>query len=205
MGRKASISNEQILEAARELFLEQGILVSTATIAARAEVSEGSIFKRFKTKERLFEEAMGIAKLTDQIELVGRAGQGHLPEQLFEVSMELVRFYRELIPRLMLKWAHPCKNPKGFFRGHKEPPPSRILKSLTHYLHEEVRLGRLRNIDPEIMARTMLGGLHQFVFFETVGLNENMPIAAQTYVRGMIDLLLQGAHRLEALPKASGL
>jgi AcrR family transcriptional regulator len=45
MARIPKITNEQILEAAREVFLEKGFSGSTLEIAARSGVSEASIFK----------------------------------------------------------------------------------------------------------------------------------------------------------------
>jgi len=54
MPRPVSIQDEVILNAARELFLERGLDVATSEIAARAGVSQGTIFKRFRTKQALF-------------------------------------------------------------------------------------------------------------------------------------------------------
>ena len=63
MARTRSISNEQILDAAREIFMEQGIEAKTSDIARHAGVSEGTIFARFKTKEALFVEAMAMPQM----------------------------------------------------------------------------------------------------------------------------------------------
>ena len=59
MARPTSIKDETIVAAAREVFLERGIQATTAEVAERAGVSEGSVFKRFKTKSELFRAAMG--------------------------------------------------------------------------------------------------------------------------------------------------
>ena len=59
MARPPSISNQQILDAARAVFLAHGLAkASTVDIARRAGVSEGSIFNRFPTKDDLFRAAM---------------------------------------------------------------------------------------------------------------------------------------------------
>ena len=47
-----------ILSAARAVFLERGAMGTTSEVAARAGVSEGTIFNRFKSKEMLFRAAM---------------------------------------------------------------------------------------------------------------------------------------------------
>ena len=63
MARPTVIRNEAILQAARDVFLERGILATSAEVAQRAGVSEGSLFKRFKTKADLFRAAMGLDEI----------------------------------------------------------------------------------------------------------------------------------------------
>ena len=58
MPRPVSIQDDVILRAAREIFLEKGWDATTSEIAAKAGVSHGIIFKRFKTKQALFQSAM---------------------------------------------------------------------------------------------------------------------------------------------------
>ena len=58
MGRKKKRSNQQLLTAARTVFLESGFPGSTLEIARRADVAEATLFKRFGTKANLFAAAM---------------------------------------------------------------------------------------------------------------------------------------------------
>ena len=85
MARTKTISDEQIIEAAREVFLEHGTAGTTAEIARRAGVSEGSIFRRFPTKDDLFTAAMmfpGEPPFVATLEAL--VGQGDLRENLVE-------------------------------------------------------------------------------------------------------------------------
>lgn len=190
MARPTSISNEQILEAAREIFLEQGFEASTAQIAQKAGVSEGSIFKRFQTKEGLFQAAMGIPEPPFERLLEGRAGVGDVRESLVEISVEIIRFFRVLVPRVMRLWAHTCAHPMEITKG-KESPPLRAHRVLAEYLDEEMERGRLRSADAKVMARMLIGTLHNFVFFEVVGLKEEGD--AEAFARDMVDLIWKGA------------
>jgi AcrR family transcriptional regulator len=191
MARPKTIDNETIIEAARKLFLEKGFRVSTAEIAKAAGVSEGSIFNRFSTKEALFHSAMGIPQLDFEKLFEARVGQGQVEEQLTEIMLELVSFFRELMPRMMMLWAHPGMNPLEL---HRKPdtPPLLMLKAFTHYFDEEMRLGRIRSADPEVTARMCLGSVYNFVFFELTGIHVRMPISAHSYVRGLVDILWKG-------------
>ena len=54
MGRPKLIEDEELLSAAREVFVEKGIGASTREIAAKAGISEAVIFQRHDTKADLF-------------------------------------------------------------------------------------------------------------------------------------------------------
>jgi AcrR family transcriptional regulator len=49
MGRKKTISDDELLDVARRAFVDEGFAASTREIARRAGVSEGVIFQRFQT------------------------------------------------------------------------------------------------------------------------------------------------------------
>src|SRR3954464_9885793 len=98
MARPVIIKDETILFAARQIFLERGIQATTAEVAERAGVSEGSVFKRFKSKLDLFRAAMEdkLAEPDWTRQLSARLGQGDVEENLFDVGMAILAFFREL-------------------------------------------------------------------------------------------------------------
>jgi AcrR family transcriptional regulator len=196
MARPVSISDETILDAARQVFLERGIQATTAEVAERASVSEGSIFKRFKSKIGLFRAAMGeqLDEPSWLKQLPHRVGRHEdLREGLFELGMEIVDFFRELMPLVMMNWSNPGADGLPAIASEPDPPPLRALKSMTAFFEAEMRAGRLRRHDPEIIARTFVGGLNHFVFMDVVFRGrEELPLAQATYVRGLVNLLWKG-------------
>jgi AcrR family transcriptional regulator len=60
MARPITISDQQIIDAARALVTERGMLATSQQIALRANVSEGTLFKRFRTKTQLLQTALGV-------------------------------------------------------------------------------------------------------------------------------------------------
>ena len=56
--RPKKISDEDILEVARQCLMEQGSGVSTQFIADRLGVSQATLFKRFGTKLKLLQAAL---------------------------------------------------------------------------------------------------------------------------------------------------
>src|SRR4051795_786207 len=84
-GRPPVISDEKILDTARDVFLEHGIRATTAEVAVRARISEGTIFHRFKSKDALFRAAMRFEpeKGPELVEaLMPRVGEADLRRSL---------------------------------------------------------------------------------------------------------------------------
>jgi AcrR family transcriptional regulator len=190
MPRPRVIDEETILEAARSIFLSQGFAASTAAIAQRAGCSEGTLFKRFGSKERLFEAAMGIPDFRVDRRVEGLAGQGDVRANLEGLCQDLIAFLREVLPRTMRLWGHP-----GGLSPEKIPPhrgPHVALKALAGYLEAEMNLGRIRQADPEVLARLVLGSTHHYVFLEVLGIQSRMPMPPATFVRGLTELLWRG-------------
>ena len=192
MARPVTIKTEHILEVARKLFLEHGYGCSTARIARELEISEGTLYKRFSTKECLFGECMEMPRVEFADEWPSRAGTGEPRELLFGMATELVAFFREILPRMMMMWQSPGPSPLEI---HKEsgavPPPVRIMRNLTLYLEAERDAQRLAVREPAIVARMVLGSIHNFVFFEIMGFEFDDKDEA-TVVAGVVDTLLRG-------------
>ena len=171
MGRPAIVDTEALLRVARELFLSQGFGVTTAVIARKAGISEGSIYKRFPTKEDLFFAAMGFPEARWADALPARVGQGRIAEQLAEILLAVIEFFRELVPRTMTMWSCRTLAEQSTFFQRPESPARRSLAALTGYLQAEIDQGRLRPVPAETLARVLLGAAQNFAFYEMMGIN----------------------------------
>jgi AcrR family transcriptional regulator len=194
MSRPSTITVEQILGAAREVFLERGIEGTTAEVARRAGIAEGSIFKRFKTKHELFRHAMEIKLREPEAlrQLLEQAGKGDVRQNLYQFSSAMLAFLRRLVPLMVMSWSN---RGAGFPKHLASPasPPRKALEMLTGYFAAEIKLGRIRPQSPEILARQLMGSIQNFVFFEMIiGHHDEMPIPEAVYVQGVVDLLWNG-------------
>ena len=190
MARTKSISDERILEAARETFLEHGMQATSAQIARRAAVSEGTLFRRFESKQTLFMACMGLAEPPFFGTLDELAGQGDLRENLIRLGEEMLDFFEELIPRITMITS--CGMLHELSSDPDEIPPVRGLRKVTAFFEIEMCEGRVREANPEVVARLWIGGLHHYAFQHCLGLNEFMPLPRETYLHGVVDLLLGG-------------
>ncbi|MEH2397703.1 TetR/AcrR family transcriptional regulator [Nostoc sp.] len=178
MPRIPRITNQQILEAARQVFLQQGFGASTLEIAQQAGISEASIFKRFSTKEELFFAAMGIPEKPLWVnELESLCGKGDLKENLINICLQIMEFYREVLPRIMMLRSR--GNAIAELRG-KEPRPMQDVKVLTAFLEREINQDRLRPCDPQTVAHILLGSVMNYVFVEQMSSQVSMPTAELT-------------------------
>jgi AcrR family transcriptional regulator len=182
MARPPSISNLQILDAARAEFLAHGFTkASTVHIARSAGVSEGSIFNRFPTKDALFHAAMDEAQ-PPALALDGYVGQGDLRQNLIRITVESVHFLNNLLPQLMLRWSERELGPKSKVCTR----PREILRALTAFFKAEKALGRVGG-DPPIIARMFMGSVWNYCFLLAMAgdRSTSVKIFAQRLVAGL--------------------
>ena len=200
-GRPPSIDSERLLAVARDVFLERGIRATTLEVAERAGVSEGVLFHRFKSKEGLFSAAMDFDReeaprlvLKAIEELEGLEAR----EAIIRLATTLVEVGRVALPIMMMSWSNPQPCAVPLF-DKKRSKFREILKTLGGYFEQQMELGKLRQMDAEVLARALLGAVHHFVMTRILlddGDDTVMPEGM--FVRGLADLLLNGAVALEA-------
>jgi AcrR family transcriptional regulator len=195
-----------LLAVARDVFLERGIRATTLEVAERAGVSEGVLFHRFKSKEALFSAAMDFdrelvpRRVLEAIEELQASEGLEVREAILRLATMLVEVGRVALPIMMMSWSNPQACVVTPFDKNRSKFAA-ILKALSGYFEQQMQRGKLRQLDPEVLARTLLGSVHHFVL--TRIMLEGADGAAMPegmFVRGLADLLLNGAVALEAPP-----
>lgn len=191
MARPKSIDDEDILEAAREVFLEDGIQATTAEIARRADISEGTIYRRFSTKHELFVAAMDIPDPPKWLRTLQAIDEDDdLGDALERVSLEAIEFFEEIIPKINMVLCN--LGEQQLFDSERDAPPLRALEPTTRFFERQCHRGRIRDCNAEIAARMFLGSLFHFAFSEVTGINDILSMPRETYARGVIQNLLHG-------------
>jgi AcrR family transcriptional regulator len=193
-GRPPSITEEEILDAARDVFREYGHAATTTKIAERAGVSEGILFYRYKSKEGLLaavihRETQPPESLREVAKTAG--GKRSVAENLERIVESLLESVARAHPFLELAVTSPTSGEihKLLFAKAKKLPPQRIVELLAGYFEAEARFDRIRTIDASSAARAVFGGCIDYVRSgHAAGDDEDR----RAFVRGLCDVLVHG-------------
>ena len=175
--------------------LERGLRATTAEIAARAGVSEGLVFYRYRSKEALL---VAVVRREQALparmgELIARAGTGSLTEFLEELGGVVMASVRATIPFVDLARSSP-----NYPRVHKllmtaGATPDRLQATIARYFDAEMTAGRLRRLDPGLLSRTLFGAVLDREIGRRIRALPPDPSEDAAFVRALAELLLHGA------------
>jgi AcrR family transcriptional regulator len=205
-GRPPVISNERLLEVAREVFLELGIRATTLEVAKRAGIAEGTIFHRFKSKDELFRAAMQFdpdQALAFVESLPSHAGRGDLRSTLVRFAEEFLQLGRIAVPVMMMSWSNPENQQSSSFAAERGQRFRRVVRAISTFFASEMELGRLRRNDPEVLARLLLGALHHYCLSELVARDVG-GLSPSDFARGVVEVLVPEPARDERTIHAGG-
>lgn len=196
-GRPPIISSEQLLEIAREVFLERGIRATTAEVAARAGIAEGTIFHRFGSKDALFRAAMRFdpEQVPKFVELMTeRTASADIRTRLVDFASQMLQVGRIAVPVMMMSWSNPAgdyslEKMLGRAEGYR-----RALMAVSRFFETEIRAGRLAAKNPELLARIFMGSLHHYCMTELMlGEEANRHLSPPIFAEGLADVVLRAA------------
>jgi AcrR family transcriptional regulator len=156
-------------------------------------VSQGSIFKHFKTKAILFIKAMNSDSTGPAWaeSLMAAAGQGDIRTTLEAAGGKLLEHLQVVLPRVMMIRSSGVLLQGACHRSEGVPRPIRHARELARYFRAEIKLGRLAMSAPDTHAHAFVGALSHYVFCET--LFNYRPAAPQAYVRTVVDAVVKAA------------
>jgi AcrR family transcriptional regulator len=189
MPRNKTITDEEILTMARSLFLKEGAKASTRTLAKMVGISEAVIFQRFSTKEDLFFTAMvpPVAQLEAIFNI--KPGEQDIVTNLVSVSLQIVIYFREVMPIFLSLVSHPSFDMQIFLQRHTMPR-IQIANRLVEYLNAEAALGRIQRGNVAATAAMLLSHLHHLALSENIGYRQ--PIDTERAISDAIEALWKG-------------
>ncbi|MEA5597191.1 TetR/AcrR family transcriptional regulator [Rivularia sp. UHCC 0363] len=189
MPRNKTITNEEILNVARSQFLKQGVKASTRAIAKTVGISEGVIFQRFGTKEDLFFAAMVPPEAQLDAIFCVQPGENQVIANLRLISLQIVFYFREVMPIFLSLISHPSFDIQTFLQRHTMPA-IQLGDRLTEYLNAEADLERIRKDYVATAANVLLSYLHNLALSENIG--SHQAIDTENAISETIAFLWQG-------------
>ncbi|HJN76548.1 MAG TPA: helix-turn-helix domain-containing protein [Myxococcota bacterium] len=191
MSRPREVSDEEILDAARRVFIEHGPSVATSVVAKELGVSAPALFHRFGSKRALLIAALKPRRfpMFERMQ-EGFATDTSLEVQLLEIAEAFGRFAKEL---------HPCMGmvraagitPEEIFASYDIPPPLRGMQAFCAFLQQAQDAGAIRPGPVLPMALAFVGGIQGPVFLsfhlgqEVIDMDAYRPQMVANFCKGV--------------------
>ena len=190
--RRIAARKSTILYAAGRLFAEKGYhRTTTKDIAEAADVSEGTIYNYFISKDDLLFGIM--TELTEGGKLGEQLQSSYLEgprEFLLTILQQRYEFLQKNGDMLQAVLSEILVNPELRRRYYEELIiPSQEL--LEHHLRERIERGQIRLIDPSIAARILLAMLSGLFILQVVG-DSVIRSEWETIAQLLTDILFEG-------------
>jgi AcrR family transcriptional regulator len=187
MGRQKTITDDEVLHIARDIFRQHGHTATTREIAEAAGISEGVLYQRFGSKDELFFAAMR-PRGPDLEELLGPKNP---PEDaliyLHAVVVRLGEHFAGVIPLALRVMTHPSFDPARLARA--EPGgPAVIPEGLAERLASLARRGELTMPSAPVTARLLVSLAHDWALRRMHGTSSR----GVRELKEMVDVVWQG-------------
>lgn len=203
MGRPPRITRDQIVETAREAFVQRGFEATTlAEVAAALKVTPAAILRYFKSKQDLFATAMSAREITlpEPIEELAGVEAGADPRVVLRrFAEQMIPFIQSVIGSAIAVEMHKRSQRTTlvvpFNTAAKETPPQKGLRILGNYFLRAMNAGVIRKgptREPQALALLFVGQLQSYVLLhEVLKIQPVYPL--DLYLDALIDLWVDGA------------
>jgi AcrR family transcriptional regulator len=189
MGRHKTISDDEVLRVARDVFRRQGHTATTREIAEEAGISEAVLYQRFASKDDLFFAAMhAVGPDIEQL-----LGPDDPPDDarayLHAVMVRLGQYFAEVIPLAVRRMMHPSFDPARLARVRPEGPAA-LQEGLAARLAALERRGEMAMHSAAATARLLLSLAHDWAL-RSVMPPGGAPLRVRE-LREMLDIVWEG-------------
>jgi AcrR family transcriptional regulator len=189
MGRHKTISDEDVLSIARDLFRARGHGATTRQIAEAAGISEAILYQRFGSKDDLFFAAMH-PRGPDIEQLLGPEDPlDDAHTYLCDVVVRIGKYFSEVIPVALRVMTHPSFDPGSLARA--QPNAATVLQQgLTVRLTSLARRKQIAVSSQAMAARILVSLAHDWALGSVLS-----PASAphrERDLKAMVDVVWEG-------------
>jgi AcrR family transcriptional regulator len=189
MGRQKTISDDEVLRVARDIFRAQGHTATTREIAEAAGISEAILYQRFGSKNDLFFAAMH-PRIPDVEVLLGPLDPpDDAHTYLRTVVVHLGRYFADVIPSALRVMTHPSFDPTTLAR-QRPGGPAVLREGLAERLTSLERRKRIRPLSATVAARLLLSLAHDWALGGVF--TPGSPALRERELKEMVDVLWEG-------------
>jgi AcrR family transcriptional regulator len=167
MPRPRRISDAEMLIAARRSIQARGPQVTTRVLAQEIGISEGVIFQRFGSKEKLIAAALSPPEINVSQLLIDSSSGGESRQVLENIAAAIFRAFRELLPFYipLMNHAETDREETWTSRGSAF---QMFVEALEQHLKTERHAGRIWIESPHTSSYLIVSALHNAALFETI-------------------------------------
>jgi AcrR family transcriptional regulator len=191
MGRQKTISDDDILAVARDVFGERGHSATTRDIAEQAGISEAILYQRFGTKDDLFFASMRPSGPDVEAILGPPDPTGDGRAYLRATVSRIAKYLGEIIPLALRVTTHPSFDPAVYARA--QPMPSALLRDgLAVRIAALAERGLIAAPAPALVARLLVSLAHDWALGQVV---RHMTVHRDQELKEMVDVVWQGLRK----------
>jgi len=171
---------QDILEAAKKVFADDGFdNANLDDIAARCELSKGSIYYYFASKEELFKNVLedGFQEFLIRLDeaLLAKTSR----ESIEQITEYIVKYFTEDYDRFRVVFRERMKALSGsesVYTKYFDEKSKEIERKLSEVFQRGIDAGEIKNYDPHTLVHMLLGLIH----FTSIGCSDVPKIEAST-------------------------
>jgi AcrR family transcriptional regulator len=187
MGRQKTITDDEVLRDARDIFRERGHTATTREIAQAAGISEAVLYQRFSSKDELFFAAMRPQGPDIERLLGPKDPRDDARAYLRKVVVRLGEYIADVIPLALRVMMHPSFDPKSIARA--QPQASAVLReALAERLASLVRRRQIITASEAVTARLLVSLAHDWA----IGRVHALSPSGDHVLKEMVDVLWEG-------------
>jgi AcrR family transcriptional regulator len=205
--RRADARPDEVLDAALAVFAEKGYAATRVEdVARQAGVSKGTVYLYFASKEALIEgivrRAVAPIALRALPDLEQFEGDPRLPITMLLTVLvqQLAQPDKIAVPRLILR---EVMSFPAIAELYRKEVLGKVMPALTGLIRRGVESGKLRQVDPELTVRSIIGPvLAHVALAELFGIKpDGEGLSLDRLVANHLDILFHG---ISAMPQEAG-
>jgi AcrR family transcriptional regulator len=192
MGRHKTISDDDVLRIARDVFLTQGHTATTRQVAEAAGISEAILYQRFASKDELFFTAMHAGG-PDLDKLLGpKDPPDDALSYLRTVVLRMGKYFADVIPLALRVMMHPSFH-RATVPRMQPGGPAGLQEGLARRLASLARRKRIVTPSEAATARLLMSLAHDWALRNALAHGHRPQPIHQ--LKEMVDVVWQGLQR----------